>query len=84
MAGAILIVSISTVTAETAFSAVEQVLSDYDNRLSLEMVEALTILRAHMHALTRRQDCSENEIIQGNFNDISLGTVDELSNSFDD
>ena len=61
MARDILAVPIFTVASETAFSAGGQVLSDYRSRLSPEMVEALVISRDHVHALTRRQNYSENE-----------------------
>ncbi|KAL7185760.1 hypothetical protein ACSBR2_027678 [Camellia fascicularis] len=61
MARDILTVPISTVVSEIAFSASGRVLSDYRNRFSPQMVEALMISRVHMHALTRRQNYSENE-----------------------
>ena len=60
MAHDILTVHISTVASEIAFSTGRWMLSDYRNRLSPEMVEALMISRDHMHALTRRQNFSEN------------------------
>ena len=59
----ILTVFIPKVAFKTIFSVSGQVLSDYRNRLSPQMVETLMISRDHMHALTRKQNYSENEII---------------------
>ena len=63
MARDILTVPISTIASETALSVGGRVLRDYQNRLSPQMVKALMISRDHMHALTRRQNFSENERI---------------------
>ena len=57
----ILTISISTVALESTFCTGGRVLSDYRSRLSPEMAEALMISRDHMHALTRKQNYSENE-----------------------
>ena len=84
MARDILIVSISTVVSETAFSAGGRVLSDYWSRLSPQMVDTVMISRDHMHALTIRQNYSENERIQNDLDDISSSNATEMSVSSDD
>ena len=80
----ILTIHISTIASETTFSAGGRVLSDYQSKLSPQMVEVLIISRDHMHAFTKRQNYSENERIQNDLDDISSDNATEMSVSSDD